>query len=110
MLAADREAYLHAVSGTMTMEEILSQDNYVNRLLAVVALNIEISKDEFRKGLDQTNTEYVVVSSLSPITEYLEECGLRLVGTTENHSVYHYDLKEPKEFVLPDYSEVWENY
>ena len=32
LLAADREAYLNAVSGQLTMETILSNENYVNRL------------------------------------------------------------------------------
>lgn len=110
LLAADREAYINAVSGTLTMDTILAQEHYENRLLAVVALNIEIDSKEFLKGLDETNTEYVIVSTVSPINEYLENAGLTLVGLTENHSVYHYQLKNETVFELPDYTDVWENY
>ncbi|MDD3412639.1 MAG: hypothetical protein PHY47_01455 [Lachnospiraceae bacterium] len=110
LLAADREAYLNAVGGQLSMTEVLADENYYNRLLAVVALNIEINKEEFLKGLDKTNTEYVVVSTQNPITEYLESNGLQLVATTENHSIYRYQLKEPVVFELPDYSDVWANY
>ena len=109
LLACDREAYINAISGTLTWKEISADENYYNRLLAVVALHQELSSKDFLEGLDQTNTEYVVVSSASPVLGYMEDCGLKVVGRTENHTVLHYDLKEPKEFELADYSEAWKN-
>ena len=108
LLACDREAYLNAVGGVLTMDMIQADENLYNRLLAVVALNIPIEKEKFCEALDATNTEYVVVSLVNPMTGYLQEAGLTMVDTTQNHVVYHYDLKDPKEFVLPDYTDVWE--
>lgn len=109
LLACDREAYINAISGTLTWKEISADENYYNRLLAVVALDEELPKDDFLEGLDKTNTEYVVVSSASPVLSYLKNCGLSVVGKTENHTVLHYDLKDPKEFELADYREAWKN-
>ena len=71
--------------------------------------NEEIDRDKFLEGMDKTNTEYVVVSSGSRVLGYLKDAGLRVVGTTENHTVLHYDLKDPKIFEPADYSEVWAN-
>ncbi len=110
LLPVDREGYINAVTGNLTMEEINAEENFYNRLLAVVALNIKIDKEEFLRGLDETNTEYVVVSTANNMNEYLVDAGLTLTGQTANHSVYHYDLKDPVLFELPDYSDVWENY
>lgn len=110
LLPVDREGYINAVTGNLTMEEIYAEENFYNRLLAVVALNIKIDREEFLRGLDETNTEYVVVSSAGDVNDYLVRAGLTLVGQTANHSVYHYDLKDPVIFELPDYSDVWENY
>ncbi len=109
LLACDREAYINAISGTLTWKEINADENYYNRLLAVVSLNEEIDRDKFLEGMDKTNTEYVVVSSGSRVLGYLKDAGLRVVGTTENHTVLHYDLKDPKIFEPADYSEVWAN-
>lgn len=110
LLPVDRESYINAVTGKLTMEQILAEENFYNRLLAVVALQIKIDKEEFLRGLDETNTEYVIVSTASEVNGYLSRAGLRLVGQTANHSVYHYELKNPVVFELPDYSDVWENY
>jgi len=112
MLVADREAYLNAVMGNLDQKTILEEDNYFNRVLAVVALNNQIAPSEFKKGLEKTATEYVCVSTVNEsLCNYLEDtCKLRLVGQTANHSLYYYELKETEGFRLPDYSDVWENY
>lgn len=112
MLASTREDYLTAISGKLTPEDILSEDNYSYRLLSVVACSVLIEPDEFLRGMENTGTEYVCVSTANEkLCKYMENsCKLRLVGKTENHSLYHYELKEHEPFLLPDYSDVWENY
>lgn len=112
MLVADREAYLNAVMGNLDQKTIMEDENYFNRVLAVVALNNQIAPSEFKKGLEKTATEYVCVSTINePLCNYLEDsCKLKLVGQTANHSLYYYELKESEGFRLPDYSDVWENY
>lgn len=110
LLPVDRESYINAVTGNLTMEQVLAEENYYNRLLGVVALNVKLDKELFFEGLDQTNTEYLVVTTGSEADSYISRAGLRLVGETAGHCVYHYALKEPVIFELPDYSDVWENY
>jgi len=112
MLFCDREAYLNAVSGKLTNADIIDDSMPCNRVLAVVALGMQLSKDEFKKGLEATGTEYVCISSANePLCDYMENTvKLRCVGKTENHTLYHYELKENEGWRLPDYSDVWENY
>lgn len=112
MMTADREAYLNAISGGLTNEEILSDENYYNRVLAVVALGQQLPPSEFKKGLENTGTEYVCISSVNEdLCRYLEKnVELRKVGETANHTLYHYELKDNEGWTLPDYSDVWENY
>ncbi len=107
LLACDREAYLNAVTGGLDYTTIMADENYYNRLLAVVALNMRLDKEDFLEGLDQTNTEYIVLTKGSDMIGYCRDMGLEVVGETLNHTVLHYDLKERKEFELADYSEVW---
>ena len=107
LLPCDREAYLNAVSGGLDYLEITADENYYNRLLAVVALNMRLDRDVFLEGMEQTNTEFVVLTNGSDMIGYLTDMGLKVVGKTVNHTVLHYDLKDRKEFELADYSEVW---
>lgn len=109
LLPCNRDEYIRAVTGSLTWKEITADENYYNRLLAVVVLGQEPSKEDFLEGLDQTNTEYVVVSNTSPTVSYLKSAGLKAVGNTVNHTVFRYKLKDPKKFELVDYSEVWAN-
>lgn len=112
MMTCDREAYLNAVQGRLDMETILAEENLENRVLGVVVLNIMLPPDMFKEGLEATGTEYVCVSTgNTTICDYLGgRCGLREVGKTENHTLYHYELEENEGWRLPDYSDVWENY
>ena len=107
LLPCDREAYLNAVSGGLDYPEIIADENYYNRLLAVVALNMRLDRDTFLEGMEQTDTEFIVLTNGSDMISYLTDMGLKVVGKTVNHTVLHYDLKDRKEFELADYSEVW---
>ncbi|MCR5746646.1 MAG: hypothetical protein K6G03_02965 [Lachnospiraceae bacterium] len=106
-LACDREAYLTAVSGGLGYDTIMADENYYNRLLAVVALGMEIPFDEFIKGLEETGTSYVVVSTANQMLPYLTRCGMEVVSQTANHTVLYYKLSDYEPFEKPDYSEVW---
>ncbi len=112
MLACTREQYLTAVTGQLRSEDIISEEEFYSRLLTVIVHGNLIPASEFKKGLENTGTEYVCVSSVNEaLCDYLEErCSLRLVGKTANHSLYHYELSEKEGWRLPDYSDVWENY
>ena len=111
LLTIGRDEYIYAISGYLQLDEILADENYYNRVLAVVALNIPIEEEEFIKGLEETNTRYVVVTKYNEmICGYIEHCGLRLVGETANHKIYCWDSDTITDWELPDYSDVWENY
>ncbi len=107
LLSCDREAYLNAVTGGLDYTTIMADENYYNRLLAVVALNMRLDEEAFLEGLEKTNTEYIVLTRGSDMINYCKDMGLKEVGNTVNHTVLHYDLKEGTEFELADYSEVW---
>ena len=110
LLTIGRDEYIYAITGYLQLDEILKEENYYNRVLAVVALGIPIEEGEFIKGLEQTNTRYVVVTKNTTICSYIEHSGLRHVGDTANHSVYCLDSENITDWELPDYSDVWENY
>ena len=107
LLACDREAYIDAITGVLDYETAMKDENYCNRLLAVVALGMRIPYDEFEKGLEETGTGYVVISKTNDMRQYLEVCGLEEVGQTENHVVMHYELKDYEPFTLADYHDLW---
>ena len=68
----------------------------------------QILEEAFKKALEETDTEYLVVTRDSDIADYLVEIGLIPVGHTANRSVYRYELKEHEDFELADYTGVWE--
>ena len=107
MLPCDREAYLNAVKGVLDYDTIMEDTDYHNRLLAVVALGIEIPEDAFTEGLEETGTEYVVVSNANEVLPYLKKCGLTVAGETANHTVLRYELTDYEPPDLADYSDVW---
>lgn len=112
MLVATREAYLDVVQQKVSLTDALDSENFCDRVILAVANNVLMAPSEFTKGLDKTGTEYVCVSTVrADMCSFLEnDCGLRLVGRTANHSLYHFELQESEGWRLPDYSDVWENY
>ncbi len=108
LLTIDREDYLYAVSNPSYSKEMLEDEmhpQYV--LLAVLVRFQDIDKESFLNALETTKTGYVVVSKDNPRIDYLEEAGLSIAGETQNHIIFKYDLKEPHEFELVDYSVVY---
>ncbi|MBQ7464746.1 MAG: hypothetical protein IJS86_07790 [Lachnospiraceae bacterium] len=108
LLACDREQYIDAITNGVDSEAIRAEENYENRLLAVVGRGVRMDEEAFKKALEETDTEYLVVTRDSDIADYLEEIGLIPVGHTANRSVYRYELKEHEDFELADYTGVWE--
>ena len=108
LLACDRTQYLDFL-GDVDEDALTAEKNvYVDRLLSVVAKYEEVDKDLFREALDKTNTEFVVVEKTSPMIRYLNDTGLEAVGTTGARVIFKYDLSEPIDYDLADYSAIWE--
>ncbi len=104
LLTIDREDYLYVVSQEYT-QEMLDDDAYPQyKLLELLIRHGDISEEMFRQALEQTKTEYMVVSKGNAITPFFEQAGFRIVAQTENHVIYHYELKDPEPFELIDYS------
>ena len=108
LLACDRTQYLDFLGDAYEDALTAEKNEYVNRLLSVVAKYEEIDEDSFKEALDKTNTQFVVVEKTSPSIRYLTDCGLSYVGTTGTRVILKYDLKEPQYLDLADYSAIWE--
>lgn len=108
LLTIDREDYLYAVSNPSYSNEMLEDEAHPQyRLLAALVRFQDIDGEDFLDALEATKTEYVVVSRENPRIGYLSEIGLRTVAETEDHVIFKYELKEPYEFELVDYSVVY---
>ncbi len=104
LLACDRTQYLDFLSGAERDELTEEKNEYVDRLLSVIAKYEEIDKDSFREALNKTNTQFVVVEKVSPMLKYLNAAGLEAVGTTGTRVIFKFDLEDPQYFDLADYS------
>ena len=107
LLTIDREDYLNAVSMPYTEEMLNDEAHPEYRLLALLVRNQPVEKDEFIQALENTKTEYVVVKSSHPKINYLKSAGLKTVGKTDSNTIFKYELSEPYEFELVDYSVVY---
>lgn len=105
LLPCGRDEYLDVLSNGIT-EEQLENELYA-RLLAVAALGMEVGLDDFYEAMEHTNTEYFVLTKGNPAVSYLKKAGLWEAGSTANHVVLRYDMKEPWVFTLEDYSKIW---
>ena len=107
LLTIDREDYLNAVSIPYT-EEMLSDELHPQyRLLAALVRYQEVDEQSFLDALEVTKTEYVVLSKSHPRIDYLKDAGLKKVSETEDHVILKYEIKEPYDFELVDYSVVY---
>ncbi|MCR5222916.1 MAG: hypothetical protein K6D90_08655 [Lachnospiraceae bacterium] len=107
LLTIDREEYLYATSMNYTEEMIHDSEHPQYRILAALIKYQGVETDEFLSALEQTHTEYVVLSKANPMTAFLKEAGLKEVAQTAERSIYKYDLKEPYVFELVDYTPVY---
>lgn len=106
LLTIDREDYIYAVNDPYTDEMLKDETKPQYKLLAKLIRYQDISDEAFKQALDATNTEYIVVSGGNANVPYFGKNGYRLVAQTENHMIFHYELKERQEFELIDYTEL----
>lgn len=108
LLTIDREDYLYAVSNPAYSDEMLSDETHPQyKILAALVRYQDIDKNVFTDALEETKTEYVVVSREHPRIDYLKEAGLKIAAETNEHLIFKYEIKEPYEFELVDYSVVY---
>ena len=105
LLCIDREDYLYAVNYSYTEEMLEDENKPENILLALLVRNQKVYPEDFTDALDRTNTRYVVLTKGHPQTGFVKEAGLYEIGDTQFHTVFRYDLKDPKEYTLVDYSD-----
>lgn len=105
-LTIDREDYLMAVGQDIPEELVWDDEHPQYRILAALVRGREIDVGSFLAALEGTKTEYIAVSKGNPAVDLLEEANLSVVGSTEEYVVYRYDVQEPYEFELIDYSDV----
>ncbi len=107
LLTIDREDYLYAVSTPYTEDMIYDADHPQYRLLASLVRQQEVPGEAFLDGLERSKTEYVVINKANKRVTFLKINGLKVVDETDNYIVFKYNIKEPYEFELVDYSEVY---
>ena len=107
LLTVDREDYLYAVGNDFTEEQLSDETHPQYKIIAALIRDQEVPVSDFLSALEETHTEYVVLTKGSHRLPYLKEAGLKKVGETGAHTVMKYELKEPYEFELVDYSVVY---
>ena len=106
-LTIDREDYMNAVSLPYTEEMLEDEAHPQYRLLASLVRLQPVDREAFIDALEATKTEYVVLSKGNPRDTFLMSAGLKKIAETESHAVYRYEVKEPYDFELVDYSVVY---
>ncbi len=107
LLTVDREDYLYAVVNEFTQEQLEDESHPQYRIIAALVKYQDVSIEDFIDAMEETHTEYVVLDKASPMFAYLKEAGLKETGMTQTHRIMKYELKEPWEFELVDYSVVY---
>lgn len=105
-LTIDREDYLRAVRESFPQDMIEDDEHPQYRILAALLRGQYVDPESFENALEETKTEYIVISKGNDQTELFENIDINLIGETDNHEVYKYNIKEPYEFELIDYSDV----
>ncbi|MCR4738995.1 MAG: hypothetical protein K5886_01890 [Lachnospiraceae bacterium] len=107
LLTVDREDYLYAVTNNFTDEMLKDETHPQYKIIAALVKYQEVQEEEFKNAMEATHTEYVVLDKQNLRLDYLENCGLKKTGETENHYIYRYPLKDDVVFELVDYSVVY---
>lgn len=106
LLTIDREEYLYAVAYSYTEDMINDENTPTNAILALLTRNQKVSADVFINALENTKTEYVVLTKGHPQTGFVTKAGLELIGETATHNIFKYNVQELSQYELVDYSEV----
>ncbi|MCR5108920.1 MAG: hypothetical protein K6B28_12260 [Lachnospiraceae bacterium] len=107
LLTIDREDYLYAVTNDYSDEMLNDESNLQYRIIAALIKYKDIPVEDFKEAMEATHTEYVVLDKANLFNGYVKEAGLCEIGSTKNHTIYRYPLKEPENFELVDYSVVY---
>lgn len=105
-LAIDREDYLRAVRESFPQDMIEDDEHPQYRMLAALVRGQYVDPEGFENALEATKTEYIVISKGNDQTELFENIDIKLIGETDNHEIYKYNIKEPYIYELIDYSNV----
>ena len=108
LLTIDREDYLYAVTNEYTYQMIDDDSHPQHRILAALFRYQDVEMHRLKDALEQTKTEYVVLTKGSTMIDALKAGGLSVVASTENHVILKYELEERRPYELVDYSEVYE--
>jgi len=106
LLTIDREDYIYAVNYSYTEDMINDAETPTNIILAALVRNQTVDTNAFRDALEKTKTSYVVLTKGNFQTELLQQAGLKPVADTAFHVIYKYQLSEPLNYELIDYSGV----
>lgn len=106
LLCVDREDYIYAVNYSYTDEMLEDETKPQNVLLALLVRNQRVDREKLCAALDATDTQYVVLTKGHPQTAFVKKAGLYEIGQTPTHIVFRYDLAEPVEHELVDYTGV----
>lgn len=107
LLTIDREEYLDATSKSYTDEQLADETHPQYKLLAAMVRYQEVSAEDFVNALEATHTEYLVISKNHLLMPFVKSLGLKEIADTKSHIIFKYELKEPYEFELVDYSVVY---
>ncbi len=105
LLCIDREDYLYAVNYSFTDEMLHDESKPQYRLLAPLVRNQNVNKDDFCLALEQTGTRYLVLMKDHPQERFIKDAGLYEIGQSAGHVIYRYDLNEPADYELVDYTD-----
>lgn len=105
LLCVDREDYIYAVNYSYTDDMLGDPEHPVNDILALLVRNQKVDMEDFINALESTKTEYVVLTKGHPQIRTVKNAGLREIGQTAFHVILKYDMKEPAEYTLVDYSD-----
>ncbi len=105
LLCVDREDYIYAMNYSYTYEMLGDDTKPVYKILALLVRNQKVDSEDLTDALEETKTGYVVITKGHPQTGFLKDAGLCVIGDTATHLVLKYDLKEPFEYSLVDYSD-----
>ena len=108
LLTGTREEYLNMLNGIQVDAFIAEKQKHPNHILSVVLKNEEIPLEEFKESLEETDTEYVVLSEQSPVRGYLRRAGLKQVSQAGGRAIWKYESDAIEGFELADYTAVWE--
>lgn len=107
LLTIDREDYIYAVNYAYRPEEFEEDDYPQKKLLGAFVRNQNVSTEAICQALEQTQTEYIVLSSgQAKIDELINTDKISKVAQTTNHIILKYAPDEPAEYGLIDYTGV----